>query len=113
MTFIFVLTAHELAKCIHRKLNAADFKCNHMGKYTKCKCTILNKFFKEYIETSTSVLVRLTFLCLHGHALIYRLLISPKNLPIHSNAMKSSSRQVLVVVIKQSVCQIQRPEKCW
>lgn len=35
---------------------------------TECKCTILNKFFKEYIETSTSVLVRLTFLCLHGHA---------------------------------------------
>lgn len=34
MTFIFVLMAHELAKCIHSKLNAADFKCNHMGKYT-------------------------------------------------------------------------------
>lgn len=74
--------------------------------YTECKCTILNKFFKEYIETSTSVFM-LAWPC------IYRLLISPKNPPIHSNAMKSSSRQVLVVVIKQSVCQIQRPEKCW
>lgn len=34
MTFIFVLMAQELAKCIHRKLNVADFQCNQLGKYT-------------------------------------------------------------------------------
>lgn len=32
--FIFVLRAHELAKCIKRKLNDADFQCNHKGNYT-------------------------------------------------------------------------------
>lgn len=26
--------AHGLEKCIHRKLNVADFQCKHKGKYT-------------------------------------------------------------------------------
>lgn len=33
MTSIFVLLAHESAKCIQRRLNVADFQCKHMGKY--------------------------------------------------------------------------------
>lgn len=31
---IFVLMAHELLKCIIRKLNVADFRCKHNGKHT-------------------------------------------------------------------------------
>lgn len=34
MTFVYVLMGCEKAKCIHKKLNVADFQCKHQGKYT-------------------------------------------------------------------------------
>lgn len=47
MTFMFVLMAHELAKCNNRKLNVADFHSKHKGKYSLSVNIIVSNLSSE------------------------------------------------------------------